>query len=140
MWIATKPFRYRGVRYQAGDVVPAERWPSRKALVAIRKIRQEADPIPEPTPVLFNTLKRAELNKFATEQGIEDAEGYSNRESLIEKLEEVLAPQSGDEGSDSTATSEEWEEWKESAEPEVVETEEISFDDLDDETEEAPQE
>lgn len=135
MWIATKPFRYRGVRYQAGDVVPAERWPSRKALVAIRKIRKENDPIPEPTPVLFKTLKRAELNKFAAEQGIEDAEEYPNRESLIEKLEEVLAPSSADEISDNTETTEEPEG------TDVVETEdEISFDDLDVETEEAPQE
>lgn len=98
MWICNRPFRYRGVSYRPGDQVPAESWPGRKALSSIRKIKYVAETgSPEETaaetkPLDITKLKRAELNAYATEQGVEDAEGYSSRETLIEKLNSLNAP------------------------------------------------
>lgn len=97
MWIAVKPFRYRGVAYNAGDTVPAETWANRKAFVAMRKIRLDPDPLPvsspaETPPVALATMKRGELNSYGLSLGILDAEGYSNRESLIEAIEALTTP------------------------------------------------
>lgn len=142
MWVASKPFRYRGVRYNAGDQVPAESWPGRRALVSMRKIRREEEPVPDPRETPFKSMKRADLNEFAIQQGIEDAETYPNRESLIEKLEEILSPQSEDE--DETESEGEIEDEDEEAdEPEEIKSEdtedEIDFTESDEDTEESPQ-
>jgi hypothetical protein len=110
MWVAVKPFRYRSVFYDAGDRVPAEDWPGRKALVSMRRIR-EAPEEETAESVPFREFKRAQLNEYAIEQGIEDAEDYPNRESLIEKLDEVLgSSDEEDEEIDFTDTEEEEEE------------------------------
>ena len=97
MWVAVKPFRYRNVSYKAGDEVPAERWPNRRALVVTHRIRQtqNASPIhsPEaPLPVL-SKFKRQELNEYAASLGIENAADpnvYPNRETLTAAIEKKL--------------------------------------------------
>jgi hypothetical protein len=89
MWIALRPFRYRGVKYLPGEKVPAESWPGRRALVSLRRIERVADPIPDPWETPYKSLKRAELNQFALERGVEDPENYPTRESLIAKLDEL---------------------------------------------------
>lgn len=95
MWICNRPFRYRGVNYKPGDQVPAETWPGRKALVSMRKLRQVTEPgreVVATKPVDIKSLKRPELNAYATEQGIENPEGYSSKESLIEAINALNAP------------------------------------------------
>jgi len=111
MWVAVKPFRYRSVFYDVGEQVPAEDWPGRKALISMRKIRQaseeEGAEKSQAESVPFRDFKRAQLNEYAIEQGIEDAEDYPNRESLIEKLEEILESSDEEEEIDFTDTEEE---------------------------------
>lgn len=87
MWIAIKPFRYRGKRFNVGDKVPASSWPSRRALEIRRKIRFVS---PNPATVTSAQLKkmtRAELNVHASKVGIEDPEDFPNRESLLQAID-----------------------------------------------------
>lgn len=89
MWVATKSFRYRGVRYNVGDQVPAETWPNRRALTTMRRIRLIPDSVEEVSPVAVKPIadmKRTELNEYATTQGILDAAIYANREALLAEL------------------------------------------------------
>lgn len=86
MYIAIKPFRYRGQKFNAGDEVPASAWPSRRALEARRKIRFVA---PNPATVTRAQLKkmhRAELDVHARKVGIEDPESFPNRDLLIQAI------------------------------------------------------
>lgn len=86
MWIVIRPFTYRGKRYQPGEQVPAESWNVRRGLQARGKIRQG---VPNPEKITRTKLKsmtRAELNFLATQMGIEGAELYPNRESLISQI------------------------------------------------------
>lgn len=107
MWIALKPFRYRGVSYLASDQVPAEKWSSRRALVSMRKIRFVPDvEVVIPMSTIRN-MKRVDLNEYASTHGIPDAETYPNRDALLERIEETRRPESEDE--DDTAPPEDTE-------------------------------
>ncbi len=103
MWIAVKPFSYRGTRYKAGDRVPAETWTSRRALVSMRKIKSVPDtgdnlnngPIAEPqgwkwVRKTYEDMKRADLDAYASEQGIDKPSSFSSKALLIDALEEKL--------------------------------------------------
>lgn len=100
MWITTKPFRYRGVRYNTGDQVPAEKWPGRKALVALRRIQQVPDETPSTPSASPASMKRAELNAYATSLGLQGAEDYPNRESLLEAIDKLNGSAENAEGDD----------------------------------------
>lgn len=99
MWVTLKPFRYRGTSYKAGDRVPAERWASRKALVSLRKIKfvpNTGVPVVQPDGwkwerKTYEAMKRADLDAYATEQGL-DPTGYSKKEDLLDALEEKFNP------------------------------------------------
>lgn len=98
MWIALRPFRYRNTKYIPGDRVPAESWVNRKALATTRRIKYIPDPVAEPEPLNLKNAKRAELEAYARQLGIEDAENkdvYPNRDTLIAKIESVQSPSSG---------------------------------------------
>lgn len=87
MWIAIRPFRYRGQKFNAGDTVPAESWPGRRALEMRRKIRKEVPAETEVTSAQLKKMTRAELNAYASKIGIEDPESFPNRDSLIEAID-----------------------------------------------------
>lgn len=89
MWVASKPFRYRGISYKIGDQVPAETWPGRKGFISLRRIRFVDDPQPVLSEISLTTMKRAELDEFAKTLGMDNPSEYKNRDSLIEKLEEI---------------------------------------------------
>ena len=138
MWIAIKPFRYRDVSYAAGDQVPAERWPNRRAFEVTRRIRKVDAPVgASPSteavtapPPNFSKMKRAGLNTYATTIGIEAADDnsvYPTREALISKIEQVLTPASESAGSEETKDGEGSESESEGEEDE----EEDPFADLD---------
>lgn len=97
MWIALRPFRYRGTSYKKGDAVPADKWPNKKALRTMKRITETtelASVTPESLPD-HTKMKRADLNSFAVSLGIEDADDtkkYPNRESLIEAIDDLLDP------------------------------------------------
>lgn len=92
MWVALRAFSYRTKTYQKGDTVPAEGWPNRRALSATRRIQFIPDVVPEPPPIVPSRLRRAELNEYASSLGIENPEGFQNRESLLERVNETLNP------------------------------------------------
>ena len=101
MYISVRPFRYRGVTYNPGDTVPAEKWTNKRALVTTKRIRhvegEEAVEVAKSSPPVLSKMKRSELNDYAASIGIEnpgDASLYSNREALIAKIESVLNPSS----------------------------------------------
>lgn len=111
MWIANKAFRYRGASYQRGDVVPAETWANRRAFQAKRCIRRvddvpvEPETAPEPIPEAtvapnLSEMKRADLNAYATEHGVADAESYPNKDALIEAIEAAMTAPDDDDVSD----------------------------------------
>lgn len=88
MWIAIKPFSYRGKRFAAGEEVPASGWPMRRALEIRNKIRFVKDSV-ESTAVAsvdFKKMSRAELNVYATQIGIANPESYPNRDALLQAL------------------------------------------------------
>lgn len=108
MYIARRPFSYRGVRYSAGDKVSAENWPFRRALLATKRIQlvqgEAAIAVERKDPQLVSKMKRSELEAYASSLGIEsptDTTVYPNRESLIRKIEETLFPSGDTGGSDS---------------------------------------
>lgn len=108
MWIATRSFRYRDKRYEPGDTVPAETWPNRRALVAIRRIKWVADDeaTAEPTPVNLRAMKRADLDAYAATQGILDAAAYPNKDALIAAIEGEPPPEPVDETADTVGADE----------------------------------
>lgn len=83
MWKTIRPFRYRGKRYEIGDEVPAESWPSRSYFVARRRIQFVKPTADTVSPSKVKNMTRAELNILAGQMGIEEAESYPNRDSLI---------------------------------------------------------
>ncbi|MGH2360441.1 MAG: hypothetical protein ACRDGM_07855 [bacterium] len=120
MWIATRPFRYRGVGYAKGDAVPAEGWPSRRAFIARRVIRFVADAEPQPvvtvetegaieqvadqepptgeagTDVPSLDWTRADLNAYAVTIGIGDPESLPNKWSVLDAIEDRLTAPTGE--------------------------------------------
>lgn len=94
MWIALRTFRYRGVRYDPGDIVPAEGWTNKRALAVTRRIRKVLEPSVEADtkPTSPSKMKRAELNEYAISLGIEEAEGFTNRDLLLAEVDKVLNP------------------------------------------------
>ncbi len=106
MWIATKPFRYRGVAYVPGDTVPADKWTTKRFFVARRVIAHLDDPGPMPPPEVsavadmampvnpdLSAMTRSELEDYAFTVGIDDAESYAvypNKAALIAAIEEAL--------------------------------------------------
>ena len=97
MWIALRPFRYRGTSYKKGDAVPAEKWPNKRALRTLKRIAETTElssVTPESLPD-HTKMKRADLNSFAVSIGIQDAgdtKKYPNRETLIEAIDAILDP------------------------------------------------
>jgi hypothetical protein len=134
MWKVLRPFRYRGVRYNPGDVVPAERWTIRKALATTRKITFEADVPPSPKPFDPSKAKRDELESHALLLGIEspdDREKYPNRQSLIDTIKSKTAVPTESSGPEFVEPEDEV------PEDEVPEDEVDPFADLEDEDEKA---
>lgn len=86
MWIAIRPFNYRGKRYSAGDTVPAESWSVRRFMEARRRIRFVSPISDSLSNSQLKSMTRAELNFLATQRGIVDAESYPNRDSLISRI------------------------------------------------------
>lgn len=147
MWVAVKPFRYRGVRYAANEQVPAERWVGRRALVSMRKIRF----VPESEVILplhvIRNMKRAELNDYAKAHGIPDAEEYRNRDSLLEQIEKMRGTESEEEDDTTppkTSESEDGESEEETSENESEEEDDLFAEDEEDDlfthTEDTPSE
>lgn len=89
MWIAVRSFRYRGKRYSPGDQVPAETWNIRRGLQVRGKIRQVSPKPEDVTKTQLKAMTRAELNVLGSTMGIEDAEEYPNRDSLISAIREA---------------------------------------------------
>lgn len=67
----------------------ASQWPSRRYFLARRRIIQVSTEVVESPKPNLKTLTRAELNEYATFLGIEDAEDFPNKESLIERIQEL---------------------------------------------------
>ena len=83
MWKTVRPFSYRGKRYKVGDEVPAESWPARSYFVARRRIQFVKPSAETISSSKVKNMTRAELNVLAGQMGIDNPEGYPNREALI---------------------------------------------------------
>ena len=108
MWIAIRPFRYRGKKYEPGEAVPAEKWAVRRGLEVRGKIRKTKD---NPETISISQLKamtRAELNVLAGKLVVEDPTSYPNRDSLIGEIQKAQGIEDEvDADDDQTSTSEE---------------------------------
>ena len=117
MWNALKPFRYRGVAYRPGDEVPAHQWPNRKALVAMRRIKQTfesptetLDTVASSGTVNLSNMKRDDLNQYATSLGLENPESYGTKAELIEALtpKDDDSPPDGDDSTEDQVSDNLW--------------------------------
>jgi len=113
MYVTIKPFTYRGKRYQPGDKVPAESWPSRRMFIARKRIEFREPSADDVTPTDLKSMTRDELNVFASKLGIEDPKSFPNKDSLIDAI-------NGGSTDDSTEDSGDAESQEESEEEEEV--------------------
>jgi hypothetical protein len=119
-WIALRRVKLRGTQYEKGEEVPGADLRNRRMLVATGYIvdvpdapppKPEPEPEPNPEPAdddvdsgeaeeapSLTGMKRADLNAYAAEIGMDDPEGYPNREALIAAIEDRLAAPDDDDG------------------------------------------
>ena len=98
MYVAQRPFKFQGVRYLAGEVVPAEGFTNLRTLLDQALIK-EAGPAAEativaveepeaPEPRNLTKMTRPELDNYAAELGISGADKLPKKDDVIAAIEE----------------------------------------------------
>ena len=102
MWIAARSFHYRDKHYAKGVRVPAETWPGRNQLIKLHRLKWVPEVEPEAEPPNPKTMKRAELNEYAAEQGVKNPEKLKSIAEVLQALEDLK--NGGSEGDSTPST------------------------------------